>query len=149
MTFKEKLELEKERKKQRYINSQPLIPKPVKQVVIWGIVLYTGKILYDWWNSKKNKSKLKKVENALGKKCKFMLDLYVNERDAKILESVVTRFNEVLSSKRPLSIVNDPEEYEAYYRAGKWAIERSSPSPERDMEYLDMCIEYVKNLEKE
>ena len=67
MTFKEKLELEKERKKQRYINSQPLIPKPVKQVVIWGIVLYTGKILYDWWNSKKNKSKLKKVENALGK----------------------------------------------------------------------------------
>ena len=136
MTFKEKLELEQERKKQRYINSQPLIPKPVKQVVIWGIVLYTG-------------SKLKKVENALGKKCKFMLDLYVNERDAKILESVVTRFNEVLSSKRPLSIVNDPEEYEAYYRAGKGAIERSSPSPERDMEYLDMCIEYVRNLEKE
>lgn len=149
MTFKEKLELENERKKQQYIHSKPLIPEPVKTVAVWGIVLYTGKVLYDWWQDRKDKKKLKKIESSLGKKCKFMLDLYSSERDAKIVESVVTRFNEVLSSRRPESIVKDPEEYEAYYRAGKAAIERSSPWPDKEIGYLDTCIEYVRNIGKE
>lgn len=148
VTFKEKLEWEKEKQKNK--QTQPRSPmissNTVKTALGWGIVLYTGKVLYDWWKDRKNTKSVKKIESILGKKSKFHLDLYSNDRDAKIVESCITRFNEVLSSRKPQTIVTDKEEYETYYTAASEAVQRSSPSKTRDQSYLDACIEYIRNI---
>lgn len=141
MTFREKYELEQERKRQRYVN-----PPQNPPVVKWAITVYAGKILYDWWSKRKEKNKLKRIEKILGKVNKIKLDLYSSERDAYIVEKSILKFNEVLSSKNPLSIIEDPQEYEVYYTSASNAIQRSSPDPIQDQEYLDACIEYVRSL---
>lgn len=145
MTFREKLELEKERKKAQIV--KPPVVTPAK-VFGWGITLYTGKVLYDWWKERKESQKLSRIEKNLGKKCKFHLDLYSDERDAKIVESVILRFNEVLSSKRPETVITDYEDYETYYNAAVNAIKRSSPSVNQDLDYMQTCIEFIRSLQQ-
>ena len=146
VTFKEKLEWEKEKQKNKKVNQSPLISPTVKKIAIAGIVLYTGKVLYDWWNERKEYKSVKRVESILGKRSKFHLDLYSDERDARIVETCVSRFNEALSSRKPQTVVTDKEEYETYYTAASRAVQRSSPSPQKDQEYLDACIEFVRNV---
>ena len=67
VTFKEK-----QKNKQTQLRSPIISSNTVKTALGWSIVLYTGKVLYDWWKDRKSTKSVKKIESILGKKSNFI-----------------------------------------------------------------------------